>query len=138
MMMAHGLRRKCAHLAAIPAAAVALLMAAGSVAVAAPSSGAASAVSGRDLQTLFGNVRVFGTASTESAATGELGHSGTSVSVTCWTTGTWYNGSPIWYRISVPLAGYVAALNMAAHFAPPPRLPHCASPPFNVRFNPLE
>jgi hypothetical protein len=92
----------------------------------------------RGLQTLFGNVRVFSSASTEAAASGQLGRSGTGVSVTCWTTGLDYNGNPIWYRISAPISGYVAAFNLSAHFAPAAHVAHCASPAFAVVYNSLE
>jgi hypothetical protein len=138
MTRAPSVRRRIASLAAIPAAAVAAtLVLASSAAAAAPARGSGQ-VSSRSLPTLFSNVRVFSSPSTEATATGQLGRNGTALSVTCWTTGIDYNGIPIWYRISAPIAGYVAAFNLAAHFAPAPRVRHCESPAFSAVFNALE
>jgi transcriptional regulator of nitric oxide reductase len=138
MTTALSARRKLAGRAAIPAAAVAAtLMLASSAAAAAPASDSVPA-GGRSLQTLFGNVKVFASASTEAVASGQLGPRGTAVSVTCWTTGLDYNGNPIWYRISAPVKGYVAEFNIAAHFAPALGVPHCHSPAFSAVFNSLE
>jgi hypothetical protein len=90
------------------------------------------------LRTLFGNVTVFASASTQGAASGQLGRSGSGVGVACWTTGLDYNSDPIWYRISAPVDGYVAAFNLAAHFAPAESVPHCTSPIFAAVYNSLE
>jgi len=112
-------------------------MLASSTAVAAPARAGGQA-GGRSLQVLFGNVKVFASASTEAVATGQLGRARSAVSVTCWTTGIDYDGNPIWYRISAPITGYVAAFNIAAHFAPALRVPHCHYPAFSAVFNSLE
>ncbi len=151
MTRALHVRRKTAGRAVIPAAAAtAALMLVSSAAAAAPGHRAGpqarDSVSGsqtrgpaaRSLRTLFSNVRVFSSASTEAVATGQLGRNGTAASVRCWTTGADYNGDPIWYDISAPVAGYVAAFSMAAHFAPALRIPHCASSAFRAVFNALE
>lgn len=100
--------------------------------------GPRSAITARSLRTLFGNARVFSSASTEAVAVGQLGRTGTRVGVRCWATGVNYNSDPVWCDISTPVAGYVPAFNMAAHFAPAPRVPHCTSPAFRAVFNGLD
>ncbi len=59
------------------------------------------------------------------------------MSVACWTTGTAYNNSPIWYQISVPLIGYVPAFNLVAHFAPAIGIGHCPRPQFLRQYGSL-
>lgn len=95
-------------------------------------------VGGRSLQTLFHVVRVFARPSSHASVKGKLSGSGTGVSVTCWTTGTAYKGVPIWYQISAPVAGYVPAFNLAAHFSPATGVPHCLTPAFSAQFYSLE
>jgi len=90
------------------------------------------------LHTLFASVRVFTAASDHAAVKGRLQGSGTGVSVLCWTTGMYYKGTPIWYEISAPYSGYVAAFSLAAHYAPAVGVPHCLSPAFREQFNSLE
>jgi hypothetical protein len=119
------------------AAIAAGLMLTGSAAAAVPADGASRA-SGRSLQTLFTSVRVFKSANTAAAVLGRLGSAGTGVSVSCWTTGTDYGDSPVWYQLTAPTAGYVPAFNLAAHFAPATGIPHCPTPTFSERFNSLE
>lgn len=131
-------RRKLAGRAAIPvAAAAAMLMLASSASAAGPAGGS-HPPSGRTLQTLFGHVQVFASASTQAPMSGQLGSGGTGVSVTCWTTGIDYSGDPVWYQISAPRSGYVAAFNMAAHYSPAVGVPHCSAPSFSTVFNSLE
>ena len=108
-----------------------------SSAAAAPASGRHEA-GGARLQTLFAAVRVFTAASDHAAVKGKLLGSGTGVSVLCWTTGMYYKDTPIWYEISAPYSGYVAAFSLVAHFAPAVGVPHCLSPAFRQQFNSLE
>ena len=91
----------------------------------------------RSLKTLFATVRVFRSA-THGGVAGKLIRRGTVVSVTCWTTGSYYRDVPIWYAISAPAAGYVSAFNLAAHFAPAIGIPHCLAPAFKEQFDGLE
>jgi len=138
MISALRARRLLARRAALPAAvATTMLLTAGSASVAAPATGQGSA-SGHSLQTLLSGVKVFASATTRAATTGQLGSGGTTVSVDCWTTGIDYNADPIWYQISAPVTGYVAAFDIAAHFAPAAHIPHCLSPAFSEIFNSLE
>jgi hypothetical protein len=146
MITALRARRRFAGRAAVPVvAAIATLMLASSAAAAPParSSGFVSAstsgsTGGRSLQTLRGRVRVFASATTAAATNGQLGGSGTGVSVSCWTTGSYYGDNSIWYQISAPMTGYVAAFDLAAHFSPAPRIQHCRTPAFSEVFNSLE
>jgi hypothetical protein len=89
------------------------------------------------LQTLFDGVRVFSSPTTASAVNVTLGRWGTGVDVVCWTTGSMFRDTRIWYRISAPAVGYVPAFNFAAHFAPAVGLSHCATPAFSEKFNAL-
>lgn len=97
-----------------------------------------SPATSRSMQTLLSGVRVFASASTGAATNGVLGSGGTGVSVVCWTSGPTHNGNPIWYQISAPVTGYVAAFNIADHFAPASRVPHCLWPAFSENFRALE
>ncbi|HEX9065972.1 MAG TPA: SH3 domain-containing protein [Streptosporangiaceae bacterium] len=92
----------------------------------------------RTMKTLFASVRVFTSASGRGALSGTVRGTGTAVSVLCWTTGTYYKDTPIWYEISAPTAGYVSAFSMNAHYAPAVGVPHCLSPAFREQFNALE
>jgi hypothetical protein len=93
---------------------------------------------GRSLQTLFGTVRVFDSSRNRGWVKGKISRRGTGVSVTCWTTGSFYKDSPIWYEVSAPLAGYVSAFDLAAHYSPAVGVPHCLAPVYRERFNALE
>ncbi|HEX9032473.1 MAG TPA: hypothetical protein VF834_11550 [Streptosporangiaceae bacterium] len=104
---------------------------------AAVSAVSARPASGRSLQTLFSTVRVFSSA-TRAGVKGKLIRQGTGVSVTCWTTGSFYRDEPIWYEISAPIAGYVSAFDLAAHYSPAFGVPHCVAPVFKEQFNGLE
>lgn len=100
--------------------------------------GRPSLTAGRSMQTLLSGVRVLASASTGAGTNGMLGSDGTSVSVVCWTSGPAHNGNTIWYQISAPVTGYVAAFNIAAHFAPAAHVPHCLWPAFSDNFRALE
>jgi len=124
-----------AVMAAVAAgAAGAALVIAGS-ASAAPSRGRPD---GRSLPTLFATVRVFTSASSRGGIRGKLTTPGTRVSVTCWTTGPFHADDPVWYEVSEPIAGYVSAFNLAAHYAPAVGVPHCLAPVFKDGFYALE
>lgn len=154
MMGALSARPRPAGFAAIAAAATgatlllassaaAAMPARGSAAMAARSTGAAPVTAGRhldgrSLRTLFDTVRVFTSANTRSGIKGKLSRRGIAVSVICWTTGTYYKDVPIWYEVSAPLAGYMSAFNLAAHFSPAFGVPHCLAPAFREQFNALE
>ncbi len=92
----------------------------------------------RAMQILFGMVRVFASPSTHAPVKGKLIGTGTAVSVDCWTSGTDYKGLEIWYQISTPVAGYMPAFNVAAHFTPATGVPHCLVPAFRRQYYALE
>jgi hypothetical protein len=96
-----------------------------------------AAHSGTKLPTLLARVQVFASPSMASKVFGKMRTSGTSVTVSCWTTGVGYAGDPIWYSITAPQSGYVPAYAMAAHTAPFPGVPHCASPVFGRDYHSL-
>ncbi len=102
-----------------------------------PALGSAPAT-GRSMQTLFGSVRVFETASNHGHVQGRLTGTGTGVSVTCWTSGTDYKRISIWYQVTAPVAGYIPAFNLAAHFSPAKGVPHCLVPSFGAQYYSLE
>jgi len=129
--------QRIARPAVVGAGACAAAISLASSAAAAPASDRQQA-GGPRLQTLFASVRVFTAASDHAAVKGRLQGSGTGVSVLCWTTGMDYKGTPIWYEISAPYSGYVAAFTLAAHFAPAVGVPHCLAPAFREQFNALE
>jgi hypothetical protein len=108
-----------------------------STAGALPAAGAVPAA-GRSLQTLFDTVRVFSTADNHSHVKGKLTGVGTGVSVACWTSGADYRRLSIWYQVSAPVAGYIPAFNLAAHFSPAKGVPHCLVPSFNGQYYSLE
>jgi len=89
------------------------------------------------LQTLFTGVRVFASPRSASSVTARVGGQGTGVSVACWTDGSYFRDSRIWYQITAPDVGYVPAFNFIAHYAPAIGLSHCASPTFREPFNSL-
>jgi len=93
---------------------------------------------GRSIATLFATVRVFTSASSRGGVRGKLAGPGVRVSVTCWTTGAFHADVPIWYEVSAPVAGYVSAFNLAAHYAPAAGVPHCVAPVFKDTFYALE
>jgi hypothetical protein len=81
---------------------------------------------------------VFASPSTHASVKGKLIGTGTGVSVDCWTSGTYYKGTEIWYQISRPVAGYMPAFNVAAHFSPAVGVPHCLVPAFSRQYFSLE
>ena len=93
---------------------------------------------GRSMQTLFGTVRVFNAADTHGQVKGKLTGTGTGVSVACWTSGADYKGLSIWYQVTAPVAGYIPAFNLAAHFSPAKGVPHCLVPSFTASYYSLE
>jgi len=93
---------------------------------------------GRSLQTLFSSVRVFTSANDHGAVKGRLAGLGTAVGVLCWTSGTYYKDTTVWYEISAPLSGYISAFSLNAHFSPAVGMPHCLAPAFREEFNALE
>lgn len=138
MIMALRAWRGLAMRAAIPAVAVgAAITLAGSAAQAAPAAHHRQNT-GRVLPVLFSGLKVYASPVTGSAADGRLGSAGSLVSVACWTTGTVYVNSPIWYQISAPLSGYLPAFNVAAHFAPAIGVAHCPVPQFRRQYNSIE
>src|SRR5712691_584563 len=127
------------------ASAVAIVAASLSLAssASAATSGATPAIgaipaTGRSMQTLFGMVRVFDTANSHGHVKGKLTGTGTGVSVACWTSGTDYKRISIWYQVTAPVAGYVPAFNLAAHFSPAKGVPHCLVPSFGAQYYSLE
>jgi hypothetical protein len=90
------------------------------------------------MQTLFGLVRVFASASNHARVESRLIGTGTGISVACWTSGTDYRGIPIWYQVTAPVSGYVPAFNLAAHFSPAPGVPRCLLPAFTAEYYSLE
>lgn len=125
----------------------AVAIAAGSLALASPASAATSGATpargsvpaaGRSMQTLFSMVRVFTTATNHSTVKGKLTSSGTGVSVSCWTSGADYKRISVWYQVTAPVAGYIPAFNMAAHFSPAKGVPHCLVPSFGAQYYSLE
>jgi hypothetical protein len=93
---------------------------------------------GRSMQTLFDMVRVFATADNHSHVKGKLSGTGTGVSVACWTSGADYKRLSIWYQVTAPVAGYIPAFNLAAHFSPAKGVPHCLTPSFGAQYYSLE
>jgi len=63
---------------------------------------------------------------------------GAGVRVACWTSGKNYKNLPIWYQITAPVAGYIPAFNLDAHFSPAKGIPHCLVPTFSTPFYALE
>lgn len=126
--------RPAATLAATIAATVMLT---GSAVAAAPPKASVHA-GGRSLQTLASGVRIFAAPSLRAATLGRLAGVGTGVSVTCWTTGTYFGDNPTWYRLSAPMLGFVAAFDLAAHFSPAVGVSHCPTPAFREHFRSLE
>lgn len=98
----------------------------------------AGRTSGRRLRTLFRTTRIYASASEHRFVKGKITRRGISISVTCWTTGAFYKDGPIWYEVSAPVAGYVSAFNLVAHYSPAIGVPHCLAPVFRERFNALE
>jgi len=90
------------------------------------------------MQTLFSSVRVFETASNHGHVKGRLTGTGTGVRVACWTSGTDYKRISIWYQVTAPVAGYIPAFNLAAHFSPAKGVPHCLVPSFGAQYYSLE
>ncbi|HET7016123.1 MAG TPA: hypothetical protein VFI65_19535 [Streptosporangiaceae bacterium] len=103
-----------------------------------PSAGKVVPAAGRSMQTLFGSVRVFETASNHGHVKGRLTGEGTGVSVACWTSGADYKRISIWYQVTAPVAGYIPAFNLAAHFSPAKGVPHCLVPSFGAQYYALE
>ena len=94
--------------------------------------------SGRTMATLFGMIRIYATPDTHGQVKGKITTAATMVSVTCWTTGTNYKNISIWYQVADPIAGYIPAFNLAAHFSPAARVPHCLLPSFKLRYYSIE
>jgi len=138
MMGALSAWRRTARPAAVMVAAAAATIMLASSAAAATQASHRHKTSGRSLQTLFSSVRVFTSASDHAAVKGKLAGLGTGVSLLCWTTGTYYKDTTIWYEISAPLSGYVSAFSLNAHYAPAVGMPHCLLPAFREEFNTLE
>jgi hypothetical protein len=90
------------------------------------------------MQTLFGTVRVFATADNHAQVKGKLNGTATGVSVACWTSGADYKRDSIWYQVTAPVAGYIPAFNLAAHFSPAKGVPHCLVPSFSTPYYSLE
>lgn len=104
---------------------------------ASPGTVSAAGKSGQTLQTLVSGVEVFASPSLGARGDGKMATMGTSVTVSCWTTGSAFTGDPIWYSITAPQAGFVPAYEMAAHLAPVPGLPHCLAPAFSRDYHSL-
>jgi hypothetical protein len=129
---------RVAGAAAIAAASLSLASSASAAtSTATPSVGTVPAT-GRSMQILFGSVRVFETASNHGHVKGRLTGAGTGVSVACWTSGTDYKRISIWYQVTAPVAGYIPAFNLAAHFSPAKGVPHCLMPSFGAQYYSLE
>ncbi len=121
---------------AVAAAAAALLLT--SSASAAVPAGRTGAADGRTMQTLLKMVRIFGSPSTHGDVRDKLTAIGTGVRVACWTNGTDYKDRSIWYQVTSPVAGYVPAFNLAAHFSPASGILHCLAPTFSTQYYSLE
>lgn len=130
-----GVAARSAAVAGGAAAAAVLLASSAASAASAPHQHHAAS---RNMRTLFSSVRVFTSATGRAAVSGTVRGTGTAVSVLCWTTGSYYKDTPIWYEVTSPAAGYVSAFSMNAHFAPAVGMPHCLSPAFRAGFNALE
>jgi|HubBroStandDraft_1064217.scaffolds.fasta_scaffold117200_2 hypothetical protein len=129
-------RARAGRTASAVAAVAATLMLASSASAAVPANG--DITTSRSMQTLFNLVRVFASPSTHAEVRSHLTGSGTGVIVACWTTGKDYKGTPVWYQITAPAAGYVPAFNIAAHFSPATGIPHCLIPAFSADYYALE
>jgi hypothetical protein len=137
MIRAISARRVRAGRAASAVAAVAAtLVLTSSASAAVPANG--DITTSRNMQILFNLVRVFASPSSHAEVRTHLTGSGTSVSIACWTTGSDYKGTPVWYQIAEPAAGYVSAFNIAAHFSPATGVPHCLVPAFSAGYYALE
>jgi hypothetical protein len=102
-----------------------------------PSVGAVPA-NGRSMQILFDLVRVFETANNHAHVKGKLTGTGAAVSVACWTSGADYKRDSIWYQVTAPVAGYIPAFNLAAHFSPAKGVSHCLVPSSSTQYYSLE
>ncbi len=138
MLRAVSARRSRAFhaVSAVAAAAAALVLT--SSASAATSGVAPARASGRSMPTLFSMIRIYAAPDMHGKIQGKISSAGTTVGVTCWTTGTSYKNISVWYQVTGPIAGYVPAFNLAAHFSPAARVPHCLVPAFKFRYYSLE
>ncbi len=130
-----GVTARSAAVAGGAAAAAILLASSAASAASAPHRQHAAS---RSMHTLFSTVRVFTSANGRAALSGTVRGTGTAVNALCWTTGSYYKDTPIWYEITSPAAGYVSAFSLNAHYAPAVGMPHCLSPAFRAGFNALE
>lgn len=138
MLRAVSARRSRAFHAVSAVAAVAATLVITSSAAAAMPAAAPARASARSMPTLFSMIRIYAAADMHGKVQGKISSAGTAVGVTCWTTGTSYKDNSIWYQVSAPIAGYVPAFNLAAHFSPAARVPHCLVPSFKFRYYSLE
>lgn len=119
-------------------AAVVATLALTSSASAAVQAAAPAQASVRSLHSIFDLTRVYATPDMHGQVRGKLAGTGTSLVVACWTSGTDYKNIPIWYQVTAPMAGYVPAFNLAAHYSPAAHVPHCLVPSFKIRYYSLE
>jgi hypothetical protein len=130
-------RSRAFHAVGALAAVATTVVVTSTAAVAMPVAAPARAT-GRSLPTLFEMTRVYSTPAMRSDVRGKVTSSGTGVDVACWTSGSNYKNSTVWYQITSPMAGYISAFNLAAHFAPAAHVPHCLLPSFHARYFSLE
>jgi hypothetical protein len=130
-------RMRVGWAASVVAAAAAALLLTGSASAAVPA-GHSAAGNGRNMQTLFDMVRIFGSPNTHGDVRDKLTTTGAGVRVACWTSGRNYKNQSIWYEITAPVAGYIPAFNLDAHFSPAKGISHCLVPTFSTAFYALE
>jgi hypothetical protein len=130
-------RMRAGWAASAVASATAALLLTGSASAAVPA-GHSAAADGRNMQTLFDTVRIFGSPNTRADVRDKLTTTGAGVRVACWTSGKDYKNLSIWYEITAPVAGYIPAFNLDAHFSPAKGIPHCLVPTFSTPFYALE
>jgi Bacterial SH3 domain len=74
---------------------------------------------------LTDGVRVRTGPSSKFRVLGKLGHAGSKVTVTCWTSGEAIWGDHAWYRLSHPRRGYTAGFHLDTGRDPARGVPHC-------------
>ncbi len=94
--------------------------------------------SGHGLHTLFDMIRIYTAPDMHGQVEGKLTGTGTELTIACWTSGTDYKNISVWYQVTAPMAGYVPAFNLAAHYSPAAHVPHCLVPTFKIRYYSLE
>lgn len=132
-----GRQLRACHAAGAAAAVAATLVLTSSAASATQTNTPARAA-GHTLHTLFDMIRIYARPDMHGPVIGKLTGTGAALSVACWTSGTDYKNISVWYQVTAPMAGYVPAFNLEAHYSPAAHVSHCLVPLFKIRYYSLE